>query len=990
MRPGGKSGSVFVAREEQLALFENGLRSALKGHLRIIVISGEPGAGKTAFLDECVNRSRAIDSTVLSAGSSCYTVAGSQEEPFLPFLHILDVISNKGSQNSSWEQIRRGITDLAPDWLQVLPGGDFAAAVIRTAQWRQRKFGDGSGAVEIRRRLVQYTNALSLVAKKVPLLLWIDDLQWSDNASLDLLAFIADHAAEARILILLTYRSGDVAADFVGRPHPVRKLVSKLARYEKCVETALAPFGLNEVQQFLTASSHRFPAEFVKRLWRQSGGNPLFLRECVSLLHLRRQTTLSDGYQVLQQPGVEIDIPLSLASVVGQRLDGVGTDLRRLLRYASVQGVRFSSHVLAELLESNELAILESLGTLSAVYQLVRESTGREFFAGLGVECEFVHALVQQLVYDELGVGLRRYLHLAVARSMEASLGTSVIRQTADLARHFELGGDAEKAIGYYIRASRHALGALALDDAVARAQSAAVLIDKIIVLEHSEVHDMAQIEAIALLVEGHYLLAEYEIALSLAEKGEDLCAAACATDSQARFMYFHALILEAMGDDGDALQYAKRAIAALGENPSDKRLQGDLYAYVGGAFRMLPPAEIEAALTKGFDLARKYDLPETEVRVLLHRAWIAAERDYRSEEVTEYCKEALAIADRLNYMAEQIVCHRLLAHSCRRMGLADEALAHNHTAVAIARRSGLPMALHISLNSLAITQRTVLEDWNGSLSTVRESLEIAHQHEFAVSRYVLDNWFAIVYSLGRWEDARRVQDHLSESASDTYRRGAGFQRLREGHLAYGIGSFRAAAEEYTESIQLFEQSASDARDAKLVEPFLGLALVAAGHPDAGLLRLEAARSFWKDRHPAILGQVLHGIARSQLANGDFSQAISNLEEAQRLTERRFSRNIWPTAPYVCVDLGAAFLALGRNREALDCALRGYRKFKAWHHFLCGEAALMVGRILLAEARVIDAVPYLKEARSEWERLGLTYQVEGLRLVAQAYGVEFE
>jgi len=245
----------LVAREKQLEQLERLLKEELTENLRIVFITGEAGGGKTALVEAFVKpiREEHIPSDFFVANGKCYEVAGSLQEPYLPFVQILETILNENKGSPIWDHLRNGIAELAPEWLQAIPipGSEVAAAAIRTIQWGQREFQDRGNKIDLSRRLVQYVNALRHVSEKVSLILWIDDIHWADNASLDMISFLADHAQDARILLIATYRPSDVAHDIDDKPHPVRQLVNKLKRYNQCKLINLSNFNLVDIQKYL-------------------------------------------------------------------------------------------------------------------------------------------------------------------------------------------------------------------------------------------------------------------------------------------------------------------------------------------------------------------------------------------------------------------------------------------------------------------------------------------------------------------------------------------------------------------------------------------------------------------------------------------------------------------------------------------------------------------------------------------------------------------
>ena len=202
----------LIARDKQLNQLNTILQKALQGSLQIVFVTGEAGAGKTVLIEAFIERVRRRVPELLTAGSKCHAIAGGHQEPYLPFVQILSALVADKEDNTLTEGLRRIVTDVAPDWIAVIPViGDVIAAATRTIQATRREFSDQGTGIDTQRRMVQYTNVFNQMAQTVPLLLWIDDLHWSDRATLNLISFLADHASDSRIMLIAAYRPTDIS-----------------------------------------------------------------------------------------------------------------------------------------------------------------------------------------------------------------------------------------------------------------------------------------------------------------------------------------------------------------------------------------------------------------------------------------------------------------------------------------------------------------------------------------------------------------------------------------------------------------------------------------------------------------------------------------------------------------------------------------------------------------------------------------------------------
>ena len=182
----------LIAREQQLDRLTALLEQACQGHLQIVFVSGEAGIGKTSLITTFAQQAATRNPDLHIASGHCSQVAGSQQEPYLPFVQIFESIAESQKGHAQWDRWRKGLVEVAPAWISLVPGGNVLVAVIKTVDWSKREFSDQNQGKDLSQHAVQYANALRFSAKDHPLLLWVDDVHWADNATLDLISFLAD------------------------------------------------------------------------------------------------------------------------------------------------------------------------------------------------------------------------------------------------------------------------------------------------------------------------------------------------------------------------------------------------------------------------------------------------------------------------------------------------------------------------------------------------------------------------------------------------------------------------------------------------------------------------------------------------------------------------------------------------------------------------------------------------------------------------------
>jgi DNA-binding SARP family transcriptional activator len=317
---------VFVARERELAQPESLLHEALAGRGNVAFVTGEAGSGKTALIQEFARRSQAAHPNLINAWGhgNAHTGIG---DPYLPFREVLGLLT--GDVEASWgawamtgEQARR-LWHLVPRTVQALvkAGPDLVDRLVpgRSLVERARAFAaPPSGSVWLRqldglvaRRdtvpggdnlqqsalFEQYTQVLRALASQTPLLLTLDDLQWADGGSIDLLFHLGRQMAGSRILIVGAYRPADVALGRSGASqlggldadrvrHPLLPVVNEFKRYFGDIEVNLEPAegrearGRRFVDAFLNSEPNRLKDTFRESLYQHIGCYPSLRSSC--------------------------------------------------------------------------------------------------------------------------------------------------------------------------------------------------------------------------------------------------------------------------------------------------------------------------------------------------------------------------------------------------------------------------------------------------------------------------------------------------------------------------------------------------------------------------------------------------------------------------------------------------------------------------------------------------------------------------------------
>lgn len=297
------SEGVFVGRQKQLDELNAFLGRALAGQGQVAFVTGEPGAGKTTLVREFARRAQQKHPNLLYALGECNAQTG-VADAFLPFKEILGILLGNVEQRvkegsitaQDADRLKKTVARTAEILVEVGPMlimlfGGMPAMIAATAgqallrkkgwtdqlgrfsQWQKTKVSErgpmleqGSDPTQI---FEQYAQVILNVAKENPLILVLDDLQWADASSIELLFHLARKFATGRVLILGTYRRQDVAQGRGDGRHPLERVVHELQRYQGRIEISLdTPTFSSESQQFVNEylnrnySPHAFDASF--------------------------------------------------------------------------------------------------------------------------------------------------------------------------------------------------------------------------------------------------------------------------------------------------------------------------------------------------------------------------------------------------------------------------------------------------------------------------------------------------------------------------------------------------------------------------------------------------------------------------------------------------------------------------------------------------------------------------------------------------------
>jgi DNA-binding CsgD family transcriptional regulator len=688
---------TVVGRVAELSTLSAALNDADAGHGRTVFVVGESGIGKT----------RLVSAFAEQAAQRGFTVATGRAYPVetgVPYAVFSDALLPvlRTLEPSLLTLLTRGGTVELMQLFPALDGNQHAASAAR---------GDPA---ELKARLLwNFSQFLSRFAAKRPLLIVLENLQWADSASLEMLHFVARQMAGDRVLLVGTHNDPDHrgSASLRAAEHSLRGLGNTH-------RIRLAPLSVDAVIELLERMFGAEPAKtsvFAERLHRWTGGNPFFIDETLKALvehgQLRGSGGTWTGWDV-----DELHVPATIRDAVLARLGELSADARKLADIAAALGTRATHDELAAVSGLDHDALIAAIDELRGADVL----TEREDAAD--IVYDFSHPLLQETLYAELGLARTRTLHGAIGEALERLYGDRAMSHAGELAFHYARGDTrrlAAKAVQYLRAAGRDASAKYANREAA------------------------------------DYLAA----ALSIAETGGSE-----ADDAAHDVVTDLARVRQRLGDYPTALALWERALEAARQVDDPARIASiertiGLARYWGGAFD-----EALAHYDASIEAARRAGDHPLEARVLIARA-SCLQAIGRTADSRVQIERALEIATAIGDEGLLARVHRGLLLLYVWTGPAEKAREHGLRAIALAESSGQRSVAWSTHWALAM-----LGGLSGKSEEIRRHLVDAHRIADELRSPLFRVWTAeveIEYAagIGEWDHGVALAERTIDMA---------------------------------------------------------------------------------------------------------------------------------------------------------------------------------------------------------------------------------
>jgi len=313
------------------------------------------------------------------------------------------------------------------------------------------------------------TQFITNISREKPLLVILDDLQWTDQSSLLLMHYLARGVYRESLLVLGAYRDA-----YVDKKHPLSPVLMELKRERLLQSVRLKRLSFDDVSEMIRRILEQddVPREFCELVYEKTRGNPFFVEEVIESLK-EEEIIYREGKKWRIKEVSRIEFPKTVKSVITKRISRLDDECQNVLTMASFVGKDFTFEALrvaTEVEEDRLLEIMEKMFRTGLVRQ--RVIRGEDL-------CSFADIIVRDVAYEEVSPLKRKKFHGVVGSALEKVYAEKIDEHLGQLAYHFLEGGDKDKSLDYFLKAAEKAMKIYANSEASSYFESALKLLEE-------------------------------------------------------------------------------------------------------------------------------------------------------------------------------------------------------------------------------------------------------------------------------------------------------------------------------------------------------------------------------------------------------------------------------------------------------------------------------------------------------------------------------
>ncbi len=704
----------FVGRTTELKILQDGLEQARNKRGNVLFITGEAGVGKTRLVEELAKQKTHLNFEFLS-GQCIYSKG---VDPYLPFIdmfkgylsshpylskaiqasfrvpgiEVFDFyqiekskytngsgsgrsIRRKGIKGKSGTAKKEETKVAGPYTSKVIPG-----AISDDIQITPSDLFDVQNLEGKQRMFETVTKIIIGISKKKPLVAFMDDVHWADEASLHLLHYLARNIKNHQILIVVAYRTEDIQK-ITGPVHPLQEIITRLGTENLFSVVDLKRMDQKETTEIVKSllSVHDIPKDFANLIYKETEGNPFFIKEVLKTLIEDGALSIRDGRLQLNISPKEIVIPISIKELINLRLQRLGDELIDVLEYAAVIGNEFQLDLLKNIIDLPDSKLINDLAKLTEAKFIIDTIKDDQF------AYQFTHNKIHEVIYNGIHKIKKKMIHLNLAKFLEDTKIDNIDDVVFDLAYHFYYGSDFDRALAYSIDGGEKAMRFYANQEALElygiALNSIRRLDDKLANTTH---YKEKKIEVLSRLGTLNKTMNEWDKALNYFEQIIPICDEINDIEKKANTYIDMGWIFHQMQYWAEAQNYFRKSLI-LAKEINDKFIEAEAYSGLGAIFEH--DGNLEKAL-EFYTISREFSESHKDY-INLARTHNAFGRIYNSKgdfsKAIMHKQKSINIFEKLNDLPKLAKAYTSLGTTYYDLGDLDKNIEYNEKSIKLA-----------------------------------------------------------------------------------------------------------------------------------------------------------------------------------------------------------------------------------------------------------------------------------------------------------------